>query len=294
MWEGQTVGVILPTYREKSSIREVIAGFEALGLVDEVVVVNNNAEPGTSDEVARTGAREVLEPRQGYGAAIRRGIAECPTDLVCVCEPDGTFEPGDLWKLLAYARDFDFVYGSRTVRDFIWDGANMGRFLRWGNWAVAKMIEMLFNTSSLSDVGCTMRVARGEALRRLDRHFTVHDGAFGPEMMLLSIIGGWRVVQVPVNYRARHGVPGTTDSFEKAVQIGLQMIGLVTRYRRRRDAVAAELAASDCIRPRTAEPGEPQPGGEPSHMFPRLHRRGRASSRPLAGTSSSSRLDGGH
>jgi glycosyltransferase involved in cell wall biosynthesis len=292
MWEGQTVGVILPTYREKSSIRDVIAAFEALGVVDEIVVVNNNAEPGTSDEVATTSAREVFEHNQGYGAAIRRGIAECVTDLVCVCEPDGTFEPADLWKLLAYARDFEFVYGSRTVPEFIWSGANMGTFLRWGNWAVAKMIEMLFNTSSLSDVGCTLRVARGEALRGLQQHFTVEDGAFGPEMMLLSIIGGWRMVQVPVNYRARRGLHGTTDSFETALQIGLQMIVLVTRYRGRRGAIAADLAASGAIRPRE-ESGDAQPGGEPSHMFPRLRRRARASSPLPDGAESGSPRDDG-
>jgi glycosyltransferase involved in cell wall biosynthesis len=247
-------------------------------LVDDIIVVNNNAEPGTTEEVAGTAAREVIEPRQGYGAAIQRGISECRADLICVCEPDGTFDPDDLWKLVAYARDFDFVYGSRTVRDFIWDGANMGRFLRWGNWAVAKLIEMLFNTSSLSDVGCTMRVARGDALRRLQPHFTVHDGAFGPEMMLLSIVGGWRVVQVPVNYRARRGVPGTTDSFRKALQIGVQMIDLVLRYRRRRQLVSLALTASQGVRPRTSTPGEPQPGGEPAHMFPRLRIRRRSAS----------------
>jgi glycosyltransferase involved in cell wall biosynthesis len=278
MWQGQTVGVVLPTYREKASIRNVIVGFEALGVVDEIVVVNNNAEAGTSEEVSATGAREVIESRQGYGAAIQRGISECQTDLVCVCEPDGTFDPADLWKLLGYSRDFDFVYGSRTLRDFIWDGANMGRFLRWGNWSVAKLIEMLFNTPSLSDVGCTMRLVRGDPLRRLRAHFTVFDGAFGPEMMLLSIIGGWRIVQVPVNYRARAGVRGTTDSFGKALEIGLQMIALVMSYRRRRERLVRALEASDAVR-RPAPPGEPQPRGEPSHMFPQLHFRKRPASR---------------
>jgi glycosyltransferase involved in cell wall biosynthesis len=278
MWQGQTVGVVLPTYREKASIREVIRGFEGLSVVDEIVVVNNNAEAGTSEEVAATAAREVLEPRQGYGAAMQRGISECRADLLCICEPDGTFDPSDLWKLLGYSRDFDFVYGSRTLRDFIWDGANMGRFLRWGNWSVAKLIEMLFNTPSLSDVGCTMRLVRGDPVRRLQPHFTVFDGAFGPEMMLLSIIGGWRVVQVPVNYRARAGVPGTTDSFSKALEIGLQMIALVMSYRRRRDGVRLGLQASDGIKRPTVAPGEPQPGGEPSHMFPQLRFRRRLDS----------------
>jgi glycosyltransferase involved in cell wall biosynthesis len=67
MWQGKRVSVILMTYAERASIRATIEGFFATGLVDEVLVVNNNAEPGTSEEVARTPAREVVEPRQGYG-----------------------------------------------------------------------------------------------------------------------------------------------------------------------------------------------------------------------------------
>jgi glycosyltransferase involved in cell wall biosynthesis len=55
MWRGRSVSVVLPTYNEKDSIAGVIRGFENLGVVDEIVVVNNNAAPGTSDEVARTG-----------------------------------------------------------------------------------------------------------------------------------------------------------------------------------------------------------------------------------------------
>ena len=272
VWHDLRLAVILPTYRERATIRATIEGLEQLEIVDEIIVVNNNAERGTSDEVAPTSAREVLEPRQGYGAAIRRGFAETDADLVAVVEPDGTFEPADLWKLLAYSRDFDFVYGSRTVPDFIWDGANMGRFLRWGNWGVAKLIEVLFNTSSLSDVGCTMRLARGESLRALQPHFTIDDGAFGPEMMLLSIIGGWRVVQIPVNYRARGGAHGETESFAKAFVIGVQMIRLVARYWSGRAETAERLGS----RRRTAtDGGSPRPGGEPRHMFPWLSLRRR-------------------
>ena len=72
MWNGRTLAVIFPTYRERASIRRAIQDFEALGIVDDLLVVNNNAEEGTSDEVGHTTAREVLEPQQGYGAAIRR------------------------------------------------------------------------------------------------------------------------------------------------------------------------------------------------------------------------------
>ena len=66
------------TYAERDSIRAVIEGFYATGVVDEVLVVNNNAQEGTAEEVERTPARQVFESRQGYGHASRRGLPRRP------------------------------------------------------------------------------------------------------------------------------------------------------------------------------------------------------------------------
>ena len=134
--------------------------------------------------------REIHEPRQGYGFAIRRGLQEATGDFIVVSEPDGTFLGRDTFKLLAYVDDFDVVYGSRTARTFIWRGANMGMWLRWGNWSVAKLMEFLFNSTNLTDVGCTMRLVRRDALARIERQFTIGGSAFGPEMMLLTLLPG--------------------------------------------------------------------------------------------------------
>ena len=177
MWHARTVSVVLMTYAEKDSIRGTIEGFLATGVVDEVVVVDNNAEPGTHAEVAATAAREVHEPRQGYGFATQRGLAEATGDLIVLCEPDGTFMPDDIFKLLVYSDDCDVVFGTRTTRELLWQGANMGFLLKWGNWGLAKVIEVLFNTSHLSDVGCTYRLLRREALERVQHRFSRRLGA---------------------------------------------------------------------------------------------------------------------
>src|SRR5947209_15723812 len=163
MWNGKRLSVVLMTYAERDSIREVIESFLATGVVDEVLVVDNNAQPGTREEVAKTPARLVHEPLQGYGHAIRRGLIEARGELIVLAEPDGTFLPKDITKLLVYADQCDVVFGTRTTVELIWAGANMPRPLRWGNWAVAKLIEVLFNTSHLSDVGCTYRLLRKDA-----------------------------------------------------------------------------------------------------------------------------------
>jgi len=242
-WNGSRISVVLPTYNERESIRAAILDFAATNVVDEILVINNNAVAGTSDEVARaieqlpkdrnTCIREIHEQQQGYGYAIRRGLREASGDFIVVSEPDGTFLGRDTFKLLAYVDDFDVVYGSRTARTFIWRGANMGMWLRWGNWGVAKLMEFLFNSTNLTDVGCTMRLIRRDALVRLDDEFTIGGSTFGPEMMLLSLLHGLRVIQVPVNYLPRIGVSSVTGDVRKAVVVGLSMIGLVLRYRLR-------------------------------------------------------------
>lgn len=231
MWNGKTVSVILMTYNERDSIRATIEGFLATGVVDEVLVVNNNAAPGTAEEVALTPARQVFESRQGYGWASRRGLQEATGDLLVLAEPDGTFLPADIVKLLAYSDDCDAVFGTRTTRELIWSGANMGAFLKWGNWAVAKMVEVLFNTSHLSDVGCTYRLLTRPLAERLNSQFAVGDSHFGPELMLRVITSGARFVEVPVNYLPRVGFSAVTGDMRKAVLLGLQMIAFILRYR---------------------------------------------------------------
>jgi hypothetical protein len=228
------VSVVLPTYNEKDSIRAVIDGFFATGLVDEVLVINNNATEGTSEVVAGSGAVEIFERRQGYGAAIRRGLAEAQHELIVVCEPDGTFLPADVEKLLAYSDDFDVVYGSRTSQQLVWRGANMGTFLRWGNWVVAKYLEFLYNATSLTDVGCTMRLVRRDCARALAGRFRISGSQFGPEMMIETLRAGYRVIQIPVNYMPRVGVSAVTGDPAKAFRLGLEMIMLIT-WRRFQD-----------------------------------------------------------
>jgi len=252
MWNEKQVSVVLMTYAERGSIREVIERFYATGVVDEVLVVDNNAEPGTREEVRRTAARLVEEPRQGYGHATRRGLLEARGDLIVLAEPDGTFRPEDITKLLVYSDECDVVFGTRTTRELIWAEANMAAFLRWGNWAVAKLIEVLFNTSHLSDVGCTYRLLRKDTARRIAASMRVGGNHAGVEVMLLTIVGGARFVEVPVNYLPRVGTSSVTGRRLLALYVGLRMILLVLRFRSsapRRLTRAPALAVSRASAP---------------------------------------------
>ena len=231
MWNGKKISIIFPTYNEKDSIFACIEDFFNTGVVDEIIVVNNNAAEGTSQEIVKTAAKEVFEFKQGYGHAIQRGLQEASGDMLIISEPDGTFSGHDVKKLLAYSEDFDAVLGTRTTSVLIWKGSNMGLFLRWGNWSVAKMIEFLFNTTTLTDVGCTMRLIKRNALASIRDKITVGGSHFGVEMMLLMIQNKINFIEIPVNYKPRVGISSVTGSRLKAFSLGMTMIWTVLKYR---------------------------------------------------------------
>jgi glycosyltransferase involved in cell wall biosynthesis len=231
MWQGQRVSVVFPAYNEETGIAAAVDDFAAVQAVDEVLVVDNNSADHTAARAVAAGARVIREPRQGYGNALRRGLAEAQGEYIVLAEPDGTFMGKDVLKLLAYADDFDLVLGTRTTRELIWHGANMGWQLRWGNWVVAKLLQVLFGGPSLSDCGCTLRLVRRAAAQRLLPRFTVGSSHFLPEMVCLALLEGQRLVEVPVNYRDRVGESKITGSMQTALRVGAHMVALIVRYR---------------------------------------------------------------
>jgi glycosyltransferase involved in cell wall biosynthesis len=231
MYGNKTVSVVFPAYNEEQNIRTAVEDFLLPGIVDEIVVVDNNSRDRTHDEAARSGARVVRETAQGYGHALRRGLREATGDIVIMAEPDGTFLGRDMLKLLVYSEDFDMVCGTRTTRELIWEQANMGWFLRIGNWTVAKMIQLLYDGPSLTDCGCTLRLTHRAALLRILDDLTVGGSHFLPEMVIFGLRRGLRIVEVPINYRGRIGESKITGNLRGTLRTGFNMIALVLKCR---------------------------------------------------------------
>lgn len=233
MWNNKKVSVVLSTYNEKDSIRKVINDFYATGVVDEVIVVNNNAAPGTDEEVKKTKAKLIYENKQGYGWGYRRALREAKGDILIMSEPDGTFLAKDIFKLLQYSEEFNVVFGTRTTSATIIQGANMGFFLKWGNWFVAKLMEIFFGTTHLSDAGCTYRLIKRKSYEQIKKKFQTGNSYWGLEMMLIIIDSGIEFIEIPVHYNERIGKSSVTGSFVKAFKLGLQMIWLIAKFRTR-------------------------------------------------------------
>lgn len=230
MYQGERVMVGMPAYNEAENISAAVESFRSLDTVDGVLVVDNNSDDGTATLAEDAGASVVSERRQGYGHACRRALREMSergADLLILVEPDGTFVATDVEKLLAYSSDFDFVVGTRTSPQLIWEGANMDPFLRWGNWFVGKLVEVLHNTSNLTDVGCTFRLISADAYDEVRDRFRIGGSHFSPHMLIEASREDISMIEVPVNYRSRKGTSKITGERWPAFKLGLVMIWLV-------------------------------------------------------------------
>jgi glycosyltransferase involved in cell wall biosynthesis len=231
MYNGKTVSVVMPAYNEEKGIATVVRSFLSLPEVDEVIVANNNSSDKTAELAATAGANVVREERRGYGYACQTALRSAVSDYVIIVESDVTFRAEDVRKFLVYAEDFDVVIGSRTSKSCIWEGSNMGPFLRYGNWAVGKLLEYVHNGPCLTDVGCTYKLFRREALQHLIPMFTVGRSHFSPELMILAIRSHLQCIEIPVHYGPRTGTSKITGTFWKAFRLGLRMITMIVAYR---------------------------------------------------------------
>jgi glycosyltransferase involved in cell wall biosynthesis len=235
MYKNKKVSVVMPAYNEGAYIATAVADFKAQPMVDEIIIANNNSADNTKILAIKSGATVVDEMRQGYGYACQRALREAANGYyIILVEPDGTFEANDIEKFLAYSNDFDFVIGTRTAKEMIWNGANMGAFLKWGNWAIAKLVEVLHNGPSLTDVGCTYRLIKRDALEKIQDKFTVGGSHFSPEMMVLAIKSNISMIEIPVNYKERVGESKITGKKWPAFKLGLIMIKTILLYKFKR------------------------------------------------------------
>ena len=224
--------LVIPTYNEAASIGHVLDEFS--GLVDEIVVADNQSPDGTADIARAHGARVISQPFSGYGQALKAAMDEASGDIFILVEADASFSPDDLPKIREYLKDADMVVGTRTTRQMIEQGANMDFFLRWGNVLAAKVLQLLWikQEPRFTDLGCTYRGIWKDAWLGMRERLHQKGPAFSPEMMVEMLRMNAKIIEIPVTYRPRiGGVSKHSSGLLPILRNGFQMLWLILRRR---------------------------------------------------------------
>jgi glycosyltransferase involved in cell wall biosynthesis len=194
------ISVIIPVLNEAESIGQVVASIPS-GMDIEVVVVDGGSTDGSAEIAREAGAVGVLERRHGYGRACASGSAVSQGEILVFMDGDGADDPGRLPELITplSTRTADLVLASRLAGRLP-PGA-MPWHQRLGNRLAVQCINLLYR-QSLTDLS-PFRAVRRADLQAL--HMVEMSYGWPVEMIVKAARLGWRIVEIPVDYRPRLG-----------------------------------------------------------------------------------------
>ncbi len=231
--DAAPLNVGLTAFNDEEAIGPAVRDFKSARGVRRVIVVDNNSRDRTRQVAEDAGAdRVVIETTPGYGACCQRALAEAAegADLILLCEGDMTFRAADLKKFVAYLENCDLVLGTRSTQELRDPGTQMDWLINPANQIVAKLIQLRFWGTRLTDVGCTYRAIRVDAYRRLAPQLSVRGNHFSPHMIIEALKLRMRVIEVPITFHRRVGVSkGVGSSKIRAARVALRMLGLLYR-----------------------------------------------------------------
>jgi len=199
--EGYTfddVSVVMGTYDEERAVARVLDDVERVtGGKASVICVDSSSD--RTPEIAREhGARVIRQEPQGYGVAVRRALEAADRPVIVTTDCDDTYPMAALPRFLdAINSGYDVVSGDRLTR-----GADaMPRFNRLGNRAFALLASLLVG-ERVRDTTTGMRAYRREVIE--DIEWTENTG-LSAELLLRPLLRGYRVTEIPIDYRERAG-----------------------------------------------------------------------------------------
>ena len=204
--------IVLPTYKEKDNIVELIqaifAAMEPDDIDFEVVIVDDNSPDGTADAVRTNFTGDcrvkliVRTHERGLATALRCGIEQAAGDILVFMDTDFNHDPEIIPQMIKFLQYYDIIIGSR----FVMAGGMEDRFRQFSSLIYNYGIRLLFGTPVHDNLSGFFSICRDKLLSMdLDQIYYGY-GDYFIRLLMVAHKRGYRMLEIPVFYRLRmHG-----------------------------------------------------------------------------------------
>lgn len=195
----EMVSVVIPTLNEAGNILDELRTIDKeLAYPKEIIVVDGDSTDGTKEIVKDANCKLIIEPRRGYGLALRTGFKHAKGDVIVMVDGDGTYEVKHINLLLdaLIKNDAELCLATRMY--------DPNKAMGFMNFVGNKIITFCFDffySQFLSDSQSGFRAISRAAIEKVDLEQT--DMAFATEMLVQFAKKGFKMVEVPSTYKAR-------------------------------------------------------------------------------------------
>jgi len=200
MLKLEMVSVVIPTLNEAGNILEALTTIEKeLAYPKEIIVVDGGSTDGTKEIVKDSSfCKLIIEPRRGYGLALRTGIKHAKGDIVVMVDGDGTYEVKHISRMLDAMIEND---AELCIATRMFDPNKAMGFMNFvGNKIITFCFDFLYS-QFLSDTQSGFRAISHSAIEKVD--LDQDDMAFATEMLVQFAKKGFKMIEVPSVYKKR-------------------------------------------------------------------------------------------
>lgn len=222
------VSIVMPVFNEKETIREILTQVRTVGLVSQIIVVDDCSTDGTREVLQDEAARDqtitlvLHDHNRGKGASVRSGIEQVTGDIVIIQDADLEYDPRDYPTLIRPIQEgrVKVVYGSR----FLGPRKDMLFWHMLGNKLLTLVTNILYD-STLSDMETCYKAMRADVAKSLN----IKSDRWGidPEITAKVLRRGNRIFEVPISYYGREYYEGKKISWRD----GFVVLWTLIKYR---------------------------------------------------------------
>jgi len=210
------VSIVIPTLNEAGNILEAVTTIEKeITYPHEIIVVDGNSTDGTMEIVKDTSlCKLVVEPRRGYGIALRTGMKNAKGNIIVMVDGDGTYEVRHINRLIErmLEKDADMVLATR-----MYDPKKAMGFTNFIGNKVITFVYDFFYSQLLSDTQSGFRAISHEAIDNVP--LKEGDMAFATEMLVQFAKVGYNMVEIPTTYKPRKYGKTKLKPFKSGIEI---------------------------------------------------------------------------
>jgi len=197
------LSVVIPCLNEESTIGDCIkkasSAMDKMGIIGEVVIVDNGSTDKSVEIAQNLGARIVFENEKGYGSALRRGFKEAHGKYIIMGDADCTYDFSKIREFVkCLEQGKDLVMGSR-LKGRISPGAMPWLHRRVGTPFLTTVLNW-FHEVNISDVNCGMRGFRKSSIEALC--LECNGMEFASEMLVKAGQQRLSITEIPIDYYA--------------------------------------------------------------------------------------------